>query len=123
MELTYTMKNGYRLPNLLPPQEPEVHLGKYALLRRRYLQQSRKVLFTNLLTSGKLNEHLMEVDKAANERMELLVAQMAQAEGITEEMKATDQMKWVGLMNNIRMSAEEQVLKESITNKRRKRRW
>ena len=114
MELTYTMKNGYRLPNLLPPQEPEVHLGKYALLRRRYLQQNRKVRFTNLLTSGKLNEHLMEVDKAANERMELLVAQMAQAEGITEEMKATDQVKWVGLMNNIRMSAEEQVLKELI---------
>ena len=114
MELTYTMKNGYRLPNLLPPQEPEVHLGKYALLRRRYLQQNRKVRFTNLLTSGKLNEHLMEVDKAANEMMELLVAQMAQAEGITEEMKATDQMKWVGLMNNIRMSAEEQVLKELI---------
>lgn len=114
MELTYTMKNGYRLPNLLPPQEPEVHLGKYALLRRRYLQQNRKVRFTNLLTSGKLNEHLMEVDKAANERMELLVAQMAQAEGITEKMKATDQMKWVGLMNNIRMSAEEQVLKELI---------
>ena len=114
MELTYTMKNGYRLPNLLPPQEPEVHLGKYALLRRRYLQQNRKVRFTNLLTSGKLNEHLMEVDKAANERMELLVAQMAQAEGITEEMKATDQIKWVGLMNNIRMSAEEQVLKELI---------
>ena len=114
MELTYTMKNGYRLPNLLPPQEPEVHLGKYGLLRRRYLQQNRKVRFTNLLTSGKLNEHLMEVDKAANERMELLVAQMAQAEGITEEMKATDQIKWVGLMNNIRMSAEEQVLKELI---------
>ena len=114
MELTYTMKNGYRLPNLLPPQEPEVHLGKYALLRRRYLQQNRKVRFTNLLTSGKLNEHLMEVDKAANERMELLVAQMAQAEGVTEEMKASDQMKWVGLMNNIRMSAEEQVLKELI---------
>ena len=114
MELTYTMKNGYRLPNLLPPQEPEIHLGKYALLRRRYLQQNRKVRFTNLLTSGKLNEHLMEVDKAANEKMELLVAQMAQAEGITEEMKATDQMKWVGLMNNIRMSAEEQVLKELI---------
>ena len=114
MELTYTQKDGYLLPNLLPPQESEVHLGKYALLRRRYLQQNRKVRFTNLLTSGKLNEHLMEVDKAANERMELLVAQMAQAEGITEEMKATDQMKWVGLMNNIRMSAEEQVLKELI---------
>ena len=113
-KITYTMQGDYNLPNLLPPQEPEVHLGKYALLRRRYLQQNRKVRFTNLLTSGKLNEHLMEVDKAANERMELLVAQMAQAEGITEEMKATDQMKWVGQMNNIRMSAEEQVLKELI---------
>ena len=114
MELTYTMKNGYRLPNLLPPQEPEVHLGKYALLRRRYLQQNRKVRFTNLLTSGKLNEHLMEVDKAANERMELLVAQMAQAEGITEELKATDQMKWVGLMNTLKAQAEEIILTELI---------
>ena len=109
MELTYTMKNGYRLPNLLPPQEPEVHLGKYALLRRRYLQQNRKVRFTNLLTSGKLNEHLMEVDKAANERMELLVAQMAQAEGITEEMKATDQMKWVAQIQKFGFSVKSQL--------------
>ena len=116
MELTYTMKNGYRLPNLLPPQEPEVHLGKYALLRRRYLQQNRKVRFTNLLTSGKLNEHLAEIDRTAKERMEQLVTEMARTEGVTEELKAADPMKWVGLMNNLRNAAEETVLAELIYN-------
>ena len=61
MELTYTMKDGYRLPDLLPPQEPETALGKYGLLRRRYLKEHRKVLFTNLLTSGRLNENFFVI--------------------------------------------------------------
>ena len=115
-ELTYTMQGGYRLPNLLPPQEPEMHLGKYALLRRTYLKQHRRVTFTNLLTSGRLNQHLMEIEQAALSRMELLTSQMAKAEGVTEELKASDPMKWTGLMNNIRHSAEETVLNELIYN-------
>ena len=64
-EITYRMENGYRLPNLLPPQEPEVHLGKYALLRRKFLKQNRRVTYTNLLTSGKLNAHLAEIEQTA----------------------------------------------------------
>ena len=99
MELTYTIKDGYRLPDLLPPQEPETALGKYGLLRRRYLKEHRKVLFTNLLTSGRLNEHLAEIDRTARQRVEL---------------KAADPMKWVGLMNNLRNAAEETVLAELI---------
>ena len=115
-ELTYTMQGGYRLPNLLPPQEPEMHLGKYALLRRTYLKQHRRVTYTNLLTSGKLNQHLMEIEQTAETRIEQIMAQMAKAEGVTEELKASDPMKWTGLMNNLRHSAEETVLAELIYN-------
>ena len=115
-ELTYTMQGGYRLPNLLPPQEPEMHLGKYALLRRTYLKQHRRVTYTNLLTSGKLNQHVMEIEQTAKTRIEQIMAQMAKAEGVTEELKASDPMKWTGLMNNLRHSAEETVLAELIYN-------
>ena len=113
-ELTYTMQSGYRIPNLLPPQEPEMTLGKYALLRRSFLQQHRRVTYTNLLTSGKLTAHLMEIEQTAKSRMEQLTSQMAKAQGVTEELKAADQMKWVGLMNNIRQAAEETILTELI---------
>ena len=115
-ELTYTMQGEYRLPNLLPPQDPEVTLGKYGLMRRRYLRRHRRVTYTNLLTSGKLTEHLLEIEQTAQSRMEQITAQMARAEGVTEELKATDQMKWVGQMNSIRQAAEETVLTELIYN-------
>ena len=113
-ELTYTMQGGYRLPNLLPPQEPEMHLGKYALLRRTYLKQHRRVTYTNLLTSGKLNQHLMEIEQTAKTRIEQIMAQMAKAEGVTESLKARDQMAWVQQMNNIKSRAEETVIAEIV---------
>ena len=115
-KITYTRQGDYNLPNLLPPQEPEIHLGKYALMRRRFLQQHRRVMYTNLLTSGKLNAHLMEIEQTAKSRLEQIISQMAKNEGVTEEMKATQQMKWVGLMTNIRQSAEETILQELIYN-------
>ena len=114
--ITYTMQGDYNLPNLLPPQEPEVHLGRYALMRRKFLKQHRRVTYTNLLTSGKLNRHLMEIEQTAHARMEQITVQMAQEAGVTEELKASDQMKWLGLMNNIRQAAEETVLNELIYN-------
>ncbi len=113
-QITYTMQGDYNLPNLLPPQEPEVHLGKYALMRRRYLKQNRRITYTNLLTSGKLNSHLTEIEQTAKFRLEQIISQMAQAEGVTEELKAADPMRWTGLMNNIKQSAEETVLQELI---------
>ena len=114
-DLTYTMKGGYRLPDLLPPQEPVgLTLGKYALLRRKFLKENRRLDYMNLLTSGKLNSHLMEVQRTATERMERLTTEMAKAQGMTEELKARDQMEWVGRMNNIRASAEEIVLAELV---------
>ena len=114
MELTYRMESNYRVPNLTVPEEPPVTLGKYALLRKKYLKQHRRILFTNLLTSCTLNQHLMETEQTANERMELLTAQMAAAQGVTEQMKAENQMQWVGLMNNIRQAAEETILNDLI---------
>lgn len=93
-----------------------MHLEKYALLRRTYLKQHRRVTYTNLLTSGKLNQHLMEIEQTAKTRIEQIMAQMAKAEGVTEELKASDPMKWTGLMNNLRHSAEETVLAELIYN-------
>ena len=113
-QITYTKQGDYWLPNLLPPQEPQIPLGKYALMRRRFLQQNRRVTYTNLLTTGQLHAHLMEIEKTARNRIEQIVNQMAKAAGVTEELKATDQMKWVGLMNNFRSAAEEQILQELI---------
>lgn len=115
-EITYTMQGDYLIPNLLPPQEPEIPLGKYALLRRKFLQQHRKVTYTNLLTTGKLNSHLREIEQAALTRLEETVSQMAKNEGVTEELKASDPMRWAGLMNNIKASAEEQILTELVYN-------
>ena len=112
--ITYTKQGDYNLPNLLPPQEPDVPFGKYALLRRKFLKEHRRVTYTNLLTSGKLNSHLMNIEQIALSRMELMVAQMAKENGVTEELKERDPMKWVGLMNNLQNAVEEIVLKELI---------
>ena len=114
MEVTYRMQNGYQVPNLLMPQTLEVHLGKYAELRRQYLMKRRRVLYTNLKTSGKLTEHLAEIEQSAQKMVKQTVAQMAQTEGVTEELKATDPLRWTGLMNNLRHSAEELVLNDLI---------
>lgn len=116
MEITYRMQNGFQVPNLLMPQTPEAHLGKYAELRRAYLKKHRRVLYTNLKTSGKLTEHLAEIEQAAQKMVEQSVTQMAQNEGVTEDLKATDPLRWTGLMNNLRHSAEELVLSDLIYN-------
>lgn len=114
MEVTYTMQGNYLLPNLLPSQEEPMPLSKYARMRKRFLQEHRKITYTNLLTSGKLNSHLAEIQQTAQRRMEQIVAQMAKAQGVTEELKASDQMKWVQMMNNLQNAAEEMVLAELI---------
>ena len=112
--ITYSKQGDYLLPNLLPPQAPTIPLGKYASMRSRYLKENRKVTYMNLMTSGRLNHHLMEIEQTAKQRVEQMVSQMAKANGVTEELKASDPMKWVGLMNNFRASAEEQMLQELI---------
>ena len=107
--ITYRQEGDYRLPNLLPPQEPEMALGKYALMRRSFLKENRRVMYTNLLTSGQLTSHLLEIEQSAQAMMAQLTEQMAKEQGVTEELKARDQLLWVGMMNNIRQSAEETI--------------
>ena len=114
MEVTYRMQDGFQIPNLLMPQEPEVHLGKYAELRRQYLKKHRRVLYTNLKTSCRLTEHLAEIEQTAKAMVARSIQKMAEAEGLTEQMKETDPMRWTGLMNNLKHTAEEQVLTDLI---------
>ena len=94
------------------PEAPKV--GRYGMLRRRFLRENRNGTYTAMLLTGKLNQHLKEIDRQANEMMETLTAQMAKQEGVNESLKAENQMKWVGLMNNIQAAAEEIVLKELV---------
>ena len=114
MEITYTNHEGFYLPNFTLPKKEEASFGRYGRLRLKYLKEHRRVLYIDLLTSGELTQHLNEVDRQAREMLELLVKQMAQAQGITEQLKAEDQMAWVGAMNNIRSAAEEVILRDII---------
>ena len=113
-EITYTMKKDYLIPDLVLPPQPEVPLGKFAHLRREFLEKHRRVTFVNLLTSGKLTEHLYQIEQEAMRRFDRLTKQLAQEQGVTEELKASDQMTWIGRMNNIRQQAEEVILSELI---------
>ncbi|WP_109713993.1 TnpV protein [Faecalicatena contorta] len=115
-KITYSKQGDYQLPDLTVPEEPEVHLGKYASLRRNYLKEHRYGMFLNLLTQGKLNQHLMEVQVEAMSQMEQLTAEMAKEQKVTEELKAENQMLWLGMTNNIKNSAEETVMRELIYN-------
>lgn len=112
MELTYRMQGDYRLPNLIPPESPKV--GKYGMLRHSYLRKHREGLYTGMLMEGTLNAHLEEVDREANRMLEQLTTQMALEQGVTEELKARDQMLWVQRMNNIRRAAEEIIYSQLI---------
>lgn len=112
MELTYTKQGDYLLPDLKLPQNP--NLGKYAMMRRSFLKENELGLYTGMMLSGRLNIHLTEVEQQAQAMMERLMAQLAKAEGVTEELKATDQMAWVRQMNSIRTRAEESVRSQLI---------
>ena len=112
MEITYRKVGEYYLPNLIPPQMS--NLGKYGTLRHDYLRKHRNGSYSAMLCNGKLGGILQQVDIDAHAMLETLMAQMAEAEGITEELKAEDQMVWVAEMENIRNRAEEIVLKEIV---------
>ena len=111
---TYRQEGDYLIPNLTLPDEPEYQIGKYGHLRRSYLKEYHPVLYANFLTSGTLHRHLAEIDQACNERMEIIVSDMAKQEGVTESLKAADKMEWVRRMNSIHSRAEEIVLTELV---------
>ena len=111
----YTLgADGLYYPDLELPEGTHYEIGRYGRIRWEYLKNHRRGEYIRLLMNGKLNESLHEVDEDCYERMELLVEQMKVGAGITEELKASDQMKWVGLINNVRSSAEEIVMRELI---------
>ena len=112
--LWYELQGDYYIPCLKLPEEEQQPIGVWGLRHLQYIKQHRKVLYINLLTSGKLNGYLADIDKQAEEMFLRLVKQMAEREGITEKLKADNQMEWVGLMNNIRQTATEIVNAELI---------
>ena len=112
---TYTQQGDYLLPNLALPAEKETgNIGVWALRHKRYLKQHHKVLYYNLLTSGKLHSHLADTEEQAQQLFLQLVKELAEKEGVTEQLKSADQMAWVRRMNNIRNRAAEMVNIEII---------
>lgn len=110
---TYRQIGDYFLPDIELP-ERNYEIGKYGRMRHRYLKEHRKIQYITMILNGTLYDHLEEIDRICNERMETMVTVMKKQQGITEELKARDQLAWVGTMNNIRKAAEEIVLRELI---------
>ena len=113
MELTYMQNGDYLIPNLTA-EEPMEMLGKYGRMRQRYLEQHKPILFQTMLLNGELTAHLREIDQAANEQLDSLMRALAKEAGATEQMKSTNQLAWVGLMNNLKAQAEELILTELV---------
>ena len=111
--MSYTLHGDYYLPDLVLNEEEPTY-GKYGMLRKQFLKEHRSARYQYLLLTGKLNEHLNQTDQEAREQVEMLMKQMAEKKDVTEELKVQDQMKWVGLMNNIKVSAEEIILKNMV---------
>ena len=113
-ELTYTRSGDYWIPNLSLSQQENLPLGKYGRMRKAYLQEHRPVLWNSLILSEKLYPHLREIDETANSRLDRMMPELMQSAGVTEALKASDPMKWVGLMNSLKAQAEEVILTELI---------
>ena len=111
--MSYTLHGDYYLPDLVLREEEPTY-GKYGMLRKQFLKEHRSARYQYLLLTGKLNEHLNQKNQESREQVEMLMKQMAEKKGVTEELKVQDQMKWVGLMNNIKVSAEEIILKNMV---------
>ena len=111
---TYRQVGDYFIPNITLPDDGEYQIGKYGRMRRSYLKEYRKILYNNYVLEGTLFKHLAEIDQACNERIENIVSAMAKQEGVTETLKAAEQIEWVRRMNSIRNRAEEIVLHELV---------
>ena len=111
---TYRQVGDYFIPNLVLPDDGNYQIGKYGRMRRSYLKEHHPILYNNYLLERTLFKHLAEIDQACNERMKILVSAMAKQEGVTEALKAADQMEWVRRINSIRNRAEEIILTELV---------
>ena len=115
-ELTYSRCGDYYIPNLKLSEQPDTPIGKYGRMRRQYLKEHRPGLYSSLILSEKLYPHLLEIDRAAQEQMDTMLPRMMEAAGVTEELKARDPMRWVGLMNTLKAQVEEIIRDELIYN-------
>ena len=113
MDLAYTRNSDYLFP-ALHLEDADLSIGKYGLLRQRYLKEHKRGWYSSLLLTGKLDEHLAEIDHTCTERVELIMNQLARREGVTEALKASDQLEWVRRINSIRARAEKIVLSELV---------
>ena len=114
IELEYRQNGDYLLPDLGLTEAEQMPLGKYGLLRRHYLEENRPGLYPRLMLSGKLMEHLREIEQTAQNRLERLMILLPKQNGVTEELKATNQMAWVAQMNSLKHQAEEMILSDLI---------
>ena len=113
-QLSYIKNGDYLIPNLSLSQQEKQPLGKYGRMRKQYLQEHRPVLWNTMILSEKLYPHLREVDQTANLRMEQMMEELKKSAGVTEELKASNPVMWVGMMNNLHAQAEEVILRELI---------
>lgn len=112
--LTYDLVGDYYYPRLTVPEEPEGDIGRFGRMRKKFLKEHRKGAFAELLMNGTLKEHLLSIDREAKDQIELITAQLARIEGVTEELKARDQLGWIRAMNSCHARAEEQVVLELV---------
>ena len=112
--LTYDLVGDYYFPRLLLPEEPEGDIGRYGRMRKRFLKEHQPDTFALMLMESTLTQHLMDIDREAKEQIELITAQLARAEGVTEALKARDQLGWIRAMNSCRARAEEQVVRDYV---------
>ena len=112
--IEYTKVGDYYMPNLVLEKEEKIILNKYGRLRLKFLKENKKAEYTIMFTKGTLNKHLKEIQETAEERIDLIINQLKEKNHLTEEMKNTDQLYWVGMMNNFKGIAEEIVIKELI---------
>ena len=113
-DLTYSRNGDYYIPDLTLKDQPDKPIGKYGRMRKRYLKEYRPGLYSSLILSEKLYQHLLEIDETAHRRLKMMMPELMKSAGVTEQLKASDPMKWVGLMNTLKAQAEEIILSELI---------
>ena len=114
MDITYTKHGDYYYPDLTLPPRPTGDIGRYGRMRKKYLKEHQPDTFALMLMENTLTQHLIDIDCEANEQIDLIASQLAQAEGISEELKARDQLGWIQAMNSCRSRAEEQVIRDLV---------
>ena len=114
MEITYNKHGDYYYPDLAIPPQPTGDIGRFGRMRKKYLKEHQPDTFALMLMENTLTEHLIEINHQANEQIDLISSQLAKAEGVTEDLKARDQLEWVRAMNSCRARAEEQVIREIV---------